>query len=315
MAVYSSTGTLLLVHVIASFSSFTCLLFQSVGCKNVSFIHCFVLSLCLSFRNEVILDLQKFQIQPMDTVNPDQLQLLILSASSDTSIERTPCESENVSAIEVETVMMAEDAGILVPGDSTPLLKTVHDNSSSKKDSAGDKQFKCLQCNKSFSGPSSLSRHIKTHSNEKPFECVQCKKVFSRLSSLKRHESSHSDEKPFKCQVCGWSFIQNSDLKIHERTHTGEKPFPCDRCERAFGCKKRLRAHYRMHTGEKPYKCPQCEKCFSMRKNVIQHIRIHTGERPFMCEVCKKTYRHQHTLKKHMRLHTARPDFTSSRLV
>ena len=276
--------------------------------------HSFVLSLCLSFRNEVILDLQKFQIQPMDTVNPDQLQLLILSATPDDSIEGTPCESANVSAIEVETVMMAEDAGILAPGDTTSLLRAIHDDSSSKKDSTDDKQFKCLQCNKCFSGPSSLSRHIKTHSNEKPFECVQCKKVFSRLSSLKRHENSHSDEKPFKCQVCGWSFIQNSDLKIHERTHTGEKPFPCDRCERAFGCKKRLRAHYRMHTGEKPYKCPECEKCFSMRKNVIQHIRIHTGERPFICEVCEKKYRHQHTLKKHMQLHTARSDFTSSRL-
>ena len=107
----------------------------------------------------------------MDTGNPDQLQLLILSASPDVSIERTPCESENMSAIEVETVMMAEDAGILVPGDSTSLLKTIYDNSSSKKDTADDKQFKCLQCNKQigFSGPSSLSRHIKTHSNEKPF--------------------------------------------------------------------------------------------------------------------------------------------------
>ena len=136
----------------------------------------------------------------MDTVNPDQLQLLILSATSpDASIENTPGESENVSAIEVETVMMAEDAGILHPSDSTSLLNTVHDNSSSRKDSAGDtEQFDCLQCNKFFSGPSSLSRHIKTHSNEKPFECVQCKKVFSRLSSLKRHENSHADEKPFK---------------------------------------------------------------------------------------------------------------------
>ena len=64
-----------------------------------------VLSVCLSFTNEVILDLQKFQIQPIDTVNPDQLQLLILSASPDNSFERTPCGSENVSAIEVDTVI------------------------------------------------------------------------------------------------------------------------------------------------------------------------------------------------------------------
>ena len=114
--------------------------------------HSFVLSLCLSFRNEVILDLQRFQIQPMGTVNPDQLQLLISSATPDASIEGTPCELANVSAIEVETVMMAEDAGILLPGDSTSLFKTVHDNSSSKKDSAEDKQFKCSSATNPFPG-------------------------------------------------------------------------------------------------------------------------------------------------------------------
>ncbi|XP_067018560.1 uncharacterized protein [Acropora muricata] len=177
---------------------------------------------------------------------------------------------------------------------------------SSSKNVGSEKQFKCEQCEKTFSGSSSLIRHIKTHSNEKPFSCDQCSKVFSRLSSLKRHQGSHAAERPFKCTVCGWTFLQNSDLKIHERTHTGEKPFASDRCEQAFGCKKRLRAHYRKHTGEKPYKCPQYEKSFSMRKNVIQHLRIHTSERPLTYEVCKKMYRHQHTLKKHKQPHAVR---------
>ena len=168
---------------------------------------------------------------------------------------------------------------------------------------SGNDAYKCPQCGKCLSGPSSFSRHMKTHNKEKPYKCVPCNKMFSRLSSLKRHQGAHAQERPFKCTVCGWTFLQNSDLKIHERTHTGEKPFACDRCEQTFGCKKRLRAHYRKHTGEKPYKCPQCEKSFSMKKNVIQHLRIHTGERPFTCWVCKKAFRHQHTLKKHIRLH------------
>ena len=268
----------------------------------------------LSIRNGVLVDLQKFQMTPMDTVNAEHLELLILSSNPESDIDKSCNESENVStSIEVETVMIAKEAGIFVSDDSTSLAETAEGNNSCEVNIVVDKEFKCAQCDKKFSGASSLSRHIKTHSNIKPFKCDECEKVFSRLSSLKRHKNSHTAEKPFKCQVCGWSFIQNSDLKIHERTHTGEKPFPCDRCEKAFGCKKRLRAHYRMHTGEKPYKCPQCEKSFSMRKNVIQHIRIHTGERPYTCEVCKKNFRHQHTLKKHLHLHTTRPNFTKSR--
>ena len=280
------------------------------------------------FRSEVILDLQKFQIQPMETLNPEHLQLLILSANPTTSGESAeritssdsfPESSQAaVSSLDSETPVIAEEALVLstCTNVATALSVNSHDPNSSKDSvAAAEKEYKCTQCNKFFSGPSSLSRHIKTHSNEKPFKCVPCNKVFSRLSSLKRHQGSHSEERPFKCTVCGWTFLQNSDLKIHERTHTGEKPFSCDQCEQAFGCKKRLRAHYRKHTGEKPYKCPQCEKSFSMRKNVIQHIRIHTGERPFTCEVCKKTYRHQHTLKKHMQLHTIKYSATSTRFV
>ena len=34
-----------------------------------------------SFRGEVVLNLQKFQIQPMDTLNAEHLQLLILTAN------------------------------------------------------------------------------------------------------------------------------------------------------------------------------------------------------------------------------------------
>ena len=276
---------------------------------------------------QVILDLQKFQIQPMDTLNTEHLQLVILSANptpdnrSVENISSLPFSnsphltvivpSENVAAVVSggATALVSEDAALFLQdhiANATTLSEPVPDagESLTNASAVNEKRFKCPQCEKHYSTPASLIRHIKTHSNEKPFKSDHCSKVFSRLSSLKRHQGSHAAARPFKCTVCGWAFLQNSDLKIHERTHTGEKPFACDRCEQAFGCKKRLRAHYRKHTGEKPYKCPECEKSFSMRKNVIQHIRIHTGERPFTCDVCKKTYRHQHTLKKHKQLHT-----------
>ena len=268
--------------------------------------------LYFSSRNEEDCSSQKIQEFVVETLSGDHLLLLTLansgvheSSGDDGQMHSTACpepvlstlpapEGDVVEANGREESINNEDVVTISAGTSEELPDETLINSG---------KFKCPQCNKCLSGPSSLSRHIRTHKNEKPFKCDQCDKVFSRLSSLKRHQNSHSEIKPFKCQVCGWSFIQNSDLKIHERTHTGEKPFPCDRCEKAFGCKKRLRAHYRMHTGEKPYKCPQCEKSFSMRKNVIQHIRIHTGERPYTCWVCKKNYRHQHTLKKHIRMH------------
>ena len=309
-----------LKNVVLYLKTVTCLLLARPFTEQIAHVN---YSLCFFFNSEVVLDLQKFQIQPMDTLNTEHLQLLILTANPGVGSESVDQPSSEVypesshatvPSLEDETAAVAEEAGIFIRDNSTNApLSDVRAGDNPSKASVSDKQYKCPQCEKSFSGQSSLSRHIKTHSNEKPFKCEPCNKVFSRLSSLKRHQGSHSGERPFKCTVCGWTFLQNSDLKIHERTHTGEKPFPCDRCERAFGCKKRLKAHYRKHTGEKPYKCPQCEKSFSMRKNVIQHIRIHTGERPFTCEVCKNKYRHQHTLKKHMQLHKVKYAAPSTR--
>ena len=234
----------------------------------------------------------------MDTLNEPRLDL---SGNPSTSND---CDKAMDSSACAEA---ADDNKPKVTDGSTvtlqELVRAVAVMGEEQGSSSENDAFKCPQCGKCLSGPSSFSRHMKTHNKEKPYKCVPCNKMFSRLSSLKRHQGAHAQERPFKCTVCGWTFLQNSDLKIHERTHTGEKPFACDRCEQTFGCKKRLRAHYRKHTGEKPYKCPQCEKSFSMKKNVIQHLRIHTGERPFTCWVCKKAFRHQHTLKKHIRLH------------
>ena len=48
-----------------------------------------------SFRGEVVLNLQKFQIQPMDTLNAEHLQLLILTANPNPENQST----ENTSSL------------------------------------------------------------------------------------------------------------------------------------------------------------------------------------------------------------------------
>ncbi|XP_029941172.1 zinc finger protein 431-like [Salarias fasciatus] len=107
-------------------------------------------------------------------------------------------------------------------------------------------------CGKSFSQPSRLLVHKKSHRGEKPHFCETCDKSFRFHSYLLRHMTVHTGEKPHCCETCGKRFSVWREFKIHKRTHTGEKTYSCETCGKSFGRQSNLLRHVRTHTGEKP---------------------------------------------------------------
>ncbi|KAI1209972.1 uncharacterized protein F4807DRAFT_80334 [Annulohypoxylon truncatum] len=69
-----------------------------------------------------------------------------------------------------------------------PMQKELaHDTCDASVSSQG-KSNRCTRCNKSFSGPKELRRHIETIHQQRQIQCPQCKKMFGKRSdNLRRH--------------------------------------------------------------------------------------------------------------------------------
>ena len=72
-----------------------------------------------------------------------------------------------------------------------------HSPSAHIKRCMGSETLKCLMCEKSFTKPSVLQAHKKSHSLEKPYQCNQCGISLKRKDALKRHRIKHKEQQVF----------------------------------------------------------------------------------------------------------------------
>ncbi|EGC4797268.1 hypothetical protein H9N65_004954 [Salmonella enterica] len=78
--------------------------------------------------------------------------------------------------------------------------------------------FPCSRCSRTFTSPSALVRHMRTHTGERPYVCQTCDRAFHQRGNLSRHMRIHTDQRPYVCQTCGQAFCQRSGLTAHMRT-------------------------------------------------------------------------------------------------
>lgn len=133
--------------------------------------------------------------------------------------------------------------------------------------------------------------------------CPICQKGFSQPYKLRRHLVIHASPRIHQCNICQKVLPSVTELRSHKKLHGRARQHCCEYCKKDFSCSSTLRRHVRIHTGEKPYQCEVCLKRFSDLSNKNCHMRTHTGEKPHRCQVCGMRFSLKNALSCHMRNH------------
>ncbi|XP_022109524.1 zinc finger protein 420-like [Acanthaster planci] len=181
----------------------------------------------------------------------------------------------------------------------------------------------CKVCSKVVS---SISLHMRVHTDERPFECPQCSVQFKQRAHLKYHWMTIHHRDVYECHHCIRFFLDPEELKDHELKHNKAVVKPkyfCRVCGRGLSSPGHLAKHERLHSKKKPlscvpthpkrgrkpvgtkklktFRCQYCTKKLRCKSHLEEHERIHTGEKPFQCDICGVYFRTLSSCKSHIR--------------
>jgi len=141
-------------------------------------------------------------------------------------------------------------------GQSFPTMSQVRVHVRLHVTEESDDCVKCGKCGKTYVSAPSLKEHISAAhgfstsiipDTRRQYSCRMCERVFSQPGNLRRHVLTHTEQRPCECTVCGKRFSQPGNLKAHLRTHSGQRPYPCVGCGSAFSDSSTLRKHVLHH--------------------------------------------------------------------
>lgn len=106
-------------------------------------------------------------------------------------------------------------------------------------------EFACHICDKEFRQSTSLSNHLRIHTEVRDYHCTYCKASFRKPYYLRLHiDGVHLNKRPNKCDQCDAAYLISNDLRRHKlQRHSTERPFQCYYCQKTFAMASSLKVH------------------------------------------------------------------------
>ncbi|EDS41441.1 conserved hypothetical protein [Culex quinquefasciatus] len=171
---------------------------------------------------------------------------------------------------------------------------------------------KCHICSQEFARRNYYLVHLKMHQTENQFKCNECDKTFSLDKLLQEHiRIKHRGERPFQCKLCPKTYPRASTLFMHVKTvheKIRKKLYRCEKCTMSFVNKTAYDRHMNgRHRGIKLHQCPHCGTDYEFKAYVQQHIaerHPEMVENLSTCQYCGMGYStdgyyRKHIIKKH----------------
>ncbi|XP_051160906.1 uncharacterized protein LOC127281302 [Leptopilina boulardi] len=166
-----------------------------------------------------------------------------------------PVQTEEVYARNMESPVPAKPKGkakfIGTSREEKEMALLLMDRIKKKGNPSGN-NLQCRICDppRTFTAPTTLVSHYRSHAGIKPYECRICRSVFTRRHSLKYHMLIHQNQTRFTCADCGKKFRHPSHFREHRRRHTGEAPFGCPDCPQRFKTRNTYKRHLKTRHGK-----------------------------------------------------------------
>ncbi|XP_063799032.1 zinc finger and BTB domain-containing protein 40 isoform X2 [Pseudophryne corroboree] len=174
----------------------------------------------------------------------------------------------------------------------------------------------CPSCEKIFSAPSLLERHIVSHVGGKPYNCEICDKAYQQLSGLWYHNRTHHPDlfaaqnhrsskfSSAQCSSCEQVFSNTSILQKHTKLeHPDGKVYECEKCKQTYPTSAALQVHIKCkHSGSQPFQCLYCSECFQFPGALQHHVatdHFNETDSTFGCEICGELFTSQTQLERH----------------
>ncbi|XP_055535740.1 zinc finger protein 423 homolog isoform X2 [Wyeomyia smithii] len=176
--------------------------------------------------------------------------------------------------------------------------------------------FGCQQCGAALGDHQDYEKHMASHYlvTGTEYQCESsCNKIFTKPDELHKHLYDSHTQVLYKCVLCSENFDSKVTIQVHFAVaHSTEtKLYRCSACAEVFRSEQEFRHHIRTrHISTGVVQCVFCRVVCSSELEMQFHLAAHA--RKFKCPACPETFHVEFLLDRHMQTHHSQKEISNA---